>query len=64
MEQFIDKELEVLFEKHHENEVTGYTSNYLKVQVLGNETIENTIQKVRIDAIKDEHLLVGHVITR
>lgn len=64
MKQFIGKELEVLFEKHHENEVTGYTSNYLKVQVSGNEAIENTIQQTRIDTIIDEHLLVGHVITR
>ncbi len=64
MKQFIGKELEVLFEKHHGNEVTGYTSNYLKVQVPGDEAIENTIQQTRIDTIIDEHLLVGHVITR
>ncbi len=62
MKQFIGTEVEVLFEKYHENEVAGYTSNYLKVKVIGNEKIENTIQKVRIDDIVDEHLLVGHII--
>ena len=62
MEQFIGTEVEVLFEKYHESEVAGYTSNYLKVKVIGNEKNENTIQKVRIDDIVDEHLLVGHII--
>ena len=33
MKQFIGQEVEVLFEKHHDGEyVSGYTSNYLRVQ--------------------------------
>lgn len=62
MKQFVGQELEVLFEKHHDDKVTGYTSNYLKVQVSGNESTENTIQHTKIDDIIDDHLLVGHVI--
>ena len=59
MKQFLNKEVEVLFEKHHEGKVSGYTSNYLRVQVAGDETIENTLQKVYIKDLIDEQTLLG-----
>jgi len=59
MKQFIGKEIEVLFEKHHDGKVSGYTSNYLRVQVDGDESIENTIQTVCIKDLIDEHTLLG-----
>ena len=62
MKQFIGQEVEVLFEKHHDGEyVSGYTSNYLRVQANGDETIENTLQIVKIESILDEHTLVGTI---
>lgn len=59
MKQFLNKEVEVLFEKHHEGKVSGYTSNYLRVQVPGDESIENTVQKVYIKDLIDEQTLLG-----
>lgn len=59
MKQFLNKEVEVLFEKHHEGKVSGYTSNYLRVQVAGDESIENTLQKVYIKDLIDEQTLLG-----
>lgn len=59
MAQFVGKEMSVLFEKHQEGKVAGYTSNYLRVQVEGTEVIENTLQNVLIEKIVDEHTLSG-----
>ena len=59
MEQFLGQEMEVLFEKHQEGKVSGYTSNYLRVQVVGDESLENTLQTVCIENLIDEHTLLG-----
>ncbi|MBE6022800.1 MAG: tRNA (N(6)-L-threonylcarbamoyladenosine(37)-C(2))-methylthiotransferase MtaB [Cellulosilyticum sp.] len=62
MNQFIGEEMEVLFEKHQSGFVAGYTSNYLRVQVAGDETLENTIGKVKIEKMIDEHTLYGKLV--
>ena len=63
MDQFMGQEMEVLFEKHHEGYVAGYTSNYLRVQVSGDETLENTIGMVKIEKQLDEHTLYGKLVS-
>ncbi len=62
MEQFIGEEMEVLFEKHQEGFVAGYTGNYLRVQVAGDEALENTIRQVKIEKQLDEHTLYGKLV--
>lgn len=62
MQQFIGKEMKVLFEKHHEGHVAGYTSNYLRVQVAGDESLENTVHLVKINKQLDEHTLCGELV--
>lgn len=62
MNQFIGEEMDVLFEKHQEGYVAGYTSNYLRVQVAGDESIENTIRKVKIEKQIDGHTLYGKLV--
>ena len=62
MKEAIGKEMDVLFEKHHEGNVAGYTSNYLRVQVKGNETLENTIHTVKIEKLLDGHTLYGQLV--
>lgn len=62
MKKAIGKEMDVLFEKHHEGNVAGYTSNYLRVQVKGNEALENTIHTVKIEKLLDEHTLYGQLV--
>lgn len=64
MSQFVGQEVEVLFEKHHEGHVAGYTSNYLRVQVPGDESLENTLCQVMIESIVDEHTLIGHIVNK
>lgn len=61
MEQFLGQEMEVLFEKHHDGKVSGYTSNYLRVQVAGDESLENTVQTVYIKELIDGHTLLGNL---
>lgn len=61
MEQFLGQEVEVLFEKHNDGKVSGYTSNYLRVQVAGDASIENTLQTVCIKKLIDEHTLLGEL---
>lgn len=61
MERFIGKSVEVLFERYQDNYISGYTSNYIRVQVEGNENLENTIQLVKIDGIVDENTLSGQI---
>lgn len=48
--KFIGKEIEVLFETYdnERNTLSGYTSNYIKVNCEGDETLLNTIVKVKL----------------
>lgn len=62
MERFIGKEVDVLFEKHHEGHLMGYTSNYIKVEAENdNACYENTLQHVRITKRVENHL-IGEMI--
>lgn len=60
-ENYIGKEVAVLFEELEEGYIKGHTSNYMMVYVKSNDkTIENTIQRVTItQAIGDN--LVGEL---
>lgn len=60
MEAHLYKQVEVLFEGYHDQTLTGYTSNYLKVQVSSEINLENTVSNVVIDSISD-HELIGHI---
>lgn len=59
MEQFIGKELEVLFEEKDKssNWIQGKSSNYLKIYAKGDESLLNKIVRVRIDRILDNHAI-------
>lgn len=62
MQQFIDQKMEVLFEKYQMNQISGYTSNYLRVQTKGNKELENTLQVVKLKNLLDENTLYGQII--
>lgn len=51
-----EKEVTVLFESSLDGITQGYTSNYLKVCVPQDESLENTIQKVRIEEVTKKEL--------
>ncbi len=58
LENNIGRELEVLFETKKDNEYTeGHTKNYISVEAKGDK-LENTIQKVKIEEIKN-NILIG-----
>jgi threonylcarbamoyladenosine tRNA methylthiotransferase MtaB len=60
MNSHLGKQVEVLFEGYHDQVLTGYTSNYLKVQTASKVNLENTISNVSIDSVGD-HELFGHI---
>ncbi len=54
----IGKEKTVLFEKaEKENQMHGFTDNYIKVSYPYKENLENTLQKVRLQAIDSKGLM-------
>lgn len=61
LEQCIGKEVEVLFEKDTQGKAHGYTSNYIKVEVSSDQTLENRVGKVFIDKRRGD-VLEGKLI--
>lgn len=56
--EYINREIEVLFEERVKENFRGHTDNYICIEVkANNENIENKILKVRIKDIKNEILL-------
>jgi threonylcarbamoyladenosine tRNA methylthiotransferase MtaB len=56
-EKFLDREAQVLFEqKNRDQNWTGYTSNYMSVEVRNNNDLHNKIKKVKLSAIKNGNL--------
>lgn len=56
LEQFLDKTVEVLFEEKEEEYYKGHTTNYMVVNVKGNN-LENNIKNVKINKIDGLELL-------
>jgi threonylcarbamoyladenosine tRNA methylthiotransferase MtaB len=57
----VGKTVEVLFENSHSEYTYGYTSNYLKVGVTFDKTLENTLHQVLIESYEDD-VLKGKVL--
>jgi threonylcarbamoyladenosine tRNA methylthiotransferase MtaB len=56
-ERFLGREAYVLFEqKNRERKWTGYTSNYMSVEVRDNYDLHNKIKKVKLKAIQNGNL--------
>lgn len=51
----------VLFETEQDGLITGYTSNYLKVQVQSEQILSNTVHDVFIKSVEEE-LLIGELV--
>ena len=61
-EEYIGKEIEVLFEEKDNQYIKGHTSNYILVYANSSHSaIENTIRKVKITNIIGENLF-GEII--
>lgn len=57
-QQFIDSEAEVLFEQEHEGYMVGLTTNYIKVYVPAEASVEDgSILKVRLKSLYQDGLL-------
>lgn len=56
----VGKTVQVLFETTKENKAHGYTSNYLKVEVVSDQNLENQLVNVAIDEVR-KGLLIGHI---
>ena len=57
LNQFIDKEVEVLFEENDDKYYKGHTSNYIMVKSLTNEKIQNELRRVKIKEEKNLELV-------
>ena len=60
-EKFLGRTVQVLFEQKEGEYLIGHTTNYLKVAVDFNKSLENTIQNVEIANLEKE-FLVGKVL--
>lgn len=57
-QKYIGKEIDVLFEEQDGEYIKGHTTNYIMVYVkLDDNTLEDTIRKVKITDALDEHLI-------
>ncbi|MFO7716398.1 tRNA (N(6)-L-threonylcarbamoyladenosine(37)-C(2))-methylthiotransferase MtaB [Desulfosarcina sp.] len=64
IQHWLDQDLEVLVEDSrdaHSGMLTGVTSNYIKVLLNGEDRLQNTFQKVHIEALADERTLSGRL---
>jgi len=50
-EKFLGRELPVLFENSEDDHWSGYTENYIRVTVPSKNSLENKIQKVRLNEL-------------
>ena len=53
LDEYIGKEVEVLFEEKEEDYFKGHTSNYIMVKYKTAENLENKIVKVKITSKSD-----------
>lgn len=61
LDQFINHEVEVLFEKDEASKAHGYTSNYIKVEVASDKALENTVAKVYVKR-RNHEMLEGRLL--
>lgn len=62
-ERFLGEKLDVLFEevsKDKEDHIEGYTTNYIRVLAIGDESLEGQIKPVRIENLHDD-MLIGKI---
>lgn len=59
--KYLNKELDVLFERNKDGYYTGYSKNYIKVLVKSEDDLVNQIQRVLITDIFDDYV-IGKVI--
>jgi len=61
--RFVGVEMEVLIEKSQEEGfLTGFTANYLKVQIEGQDDLVNSIQKVKLESLLPNGSMKGSLI--
>lgn len=57
LNDYIGNEVEILIERREKDYFEGYTSNYLKCKIFGNNIEENKIVKVMVKEIENETLI-------
>jgi len=59
----LDKTHRVLFEKSEKNnQMSGFTENYVKVNFPYDETLVNTVQSVKLTGIDDSGFVIGEIV--
>lgn len=60
MQNFIGKKMDVLFESYKDGNLYGFTRNYIKVKVKGDEKLWGLEEEIVLDSIEDE-LILGSI---
>ncbi len=63
IESYLNKEAEILVEECKLGYIYGYTSNYIKVKVKGDEKLWGTLQKIEL-LKQDKDLVLGNLKTK
>lgn len=61
MEQYLNKTLDVLIESYKDGYLYGYTSNYIKVKIKGDESLWGKILPVKLYS-KEKDLMLGNIL--
>lgn len=61
MLQYINKDMEVLFERYEKGYYEGHTRNYIKVLAKSEKDISNTLVTVRLTGIAGEETMYGEI---
>ena len=56
-QEYVGKEIEVLFEEKHEDFYVGHSRNYMVVKLKSNETLENKVKKVLVEKAETEYVV-------
>lgn len=60
--RFLGTKREILAEKSHSNEYSGFTDNYIKVKLKSDSNIENQIVEVFLDNITPTLDVESHIL--
>ena len=56
-QEYVGKEVEVLFEEQEGKYFKGHTANYIMVKYETNEDLENRIKAVKVDEAQESYLI-------
>lgn len=60
--KYVGKTARVLFEKSEHNVISGFTENYIRVNIPGDRIMENQVIEVRLSELNDQNEFMGELL--